>query len=1143
MVSEATPDRLCERRRVTVMFADISGFTSLAERTDPEVLRDLVSACFECLVPVIERYCGTLDKIIGDEIMAIFGAPVAHENDPELALRCALEMREALSAFNDVRHTGLDIHFGINTGLVVAGGVGAGGYREYSVVGDAVNVASRLADASERGEILVGPDTRRLTDHLFEFRPLGPLQVKGKAETVAAYRLLGPRPQPAGRRGLEARGIGSPLVGRDVEVALFMGSIERLLAGQGGLLSIIAEAGLGKSRLVAEVRRRTAHRELKWLEGRAQSFGQTLGYLPFLEIIQADAGIAVDDQEAERWAKLESRAKALFPEEWPDVLPYLATLLTLEVPGELAERVKYLDGEAMGRQVFRSARRYFARLAKERPLVLVFEDVHWMDHSSALLVEHLFPLVREVPLLICDVGRRDPETLLTHLPEIGSRDYPGRYTEIALQPLSPAESGDLVHNLLEMEQLPTRLRESILQKVEGNPFYIEEVVRALIDLGGLVRDRATGRWQVTERIEQIAIPDTLQAVIGARIDRLDEDVRDVLKLAAVVGRSFFYRVLQSLVGAEHELDRALAELQRLELVREKRRLPELEYIFKHALVQEAAYESILLQRRRALHRRVGDCVEALFADRLEDFYGLLAYHYSRAEEWQKAQEYLFKAGDQASRVAADAEALANYRQALAAYGRAFGDRWDPVQRAVLERNIGEALFRRGEHEQAREYLRRALDCLGSPYPTTGPGLRLAIYGQMARQVAHRLLPALFVKPVPDRPDRVAEERCRQYEMMKWIDFFAAPQAYLLDALLLINVAEESGLLPGVAQGAAGTGAMLDAIPSRRLAEWYHCYALRLADRTQHPWAVGHGHLFMGIHDRYVMGRWDSALDGFHRSAAAFWQGGYIRGWASAEVLRSDVLGQRGDFAAQLDVSREVVRVGQEAADYQSWGFGLCYLSLAQDRMGAIDDAVASLRQATDLLKRVPDHMGRVSAGGYLARCYLRQGQTARAMEVLDESRRLVLRHGLRGFICVPAWVSLAQVRLAIAENADVPQRESALRGARQACKVALEQGRLDCAHLVVAYRLQGGCEWLAGKPGGASEWWRRSTDLARALGARYELGMTYLEMGKWLREPGPLREAAAIFEEVGAQFDLARARELLEEVSKRAFAAPPAGGP
>ncbi len=582
----------------------MAGFTTLAETLDPEPLRDLINACFDRLVPCVERYGGTVDKFIGDEVMALFGAPVAHDNDPERAVRAALDMREPSAPSTPSEAPRSKPTSALNTGLVLAGAVGAGSRTEYSVMGDAVNVASRLAETSAPGEILVGPGTYRRVGHLFACEEARPVRIRGRAEAVTVYRVLGALRRQGPHATRPGRWVGSPLVGREREKEAFVAAVDRVSSReQGGILAVVGDAGLGKSRLTAEVRR-LAGPELTWLEGRTLSFGRAISYWPFLELVQAAAGIDSDDEEAERSEKLERMVARLFAEETPDILPYLATFLSLPVPEELEDKVRYLDGEAMGRQVFRTMRLFVTRLAQERPLVLVFEDVHWLDDSSVELLEHLLPLTTEVPVLFCLVGRPEPDSPMLRLQHLARETYADRYEELLLAPLSTEEIRTLVGNLVGRRDLPAGLREAIDHKAEGNPFFVEEVIRALVDRGGLVPDERGG-WQFSEKAQEITIPDTLQGVIMGRIDRLDEELKQVLRLAAVIGRSFFYRVLRSLSEAERRLDDDIAILQSLELVREKTRDPELEYIFKHALVQEATYESILLQRRKDPAREGG----------------------------------------------------------------------------------------------------------------------------------------------------------------------------------------------------------------------------------------------------------------------------------------------------------------------------------------------------------------------------------------------------------------------------------------------------------------------------------------------------------------------------------------------------------
>jgi len=870
-----------ERKIVTVMFADLSEFSALAERMDPETVRDLINACFSRLVPVIERFGGVVDKFVGDQIIALFGAPRAHENDPERACRAALKMMQALAAFNTERGFELGMHIGINTGLVLAGEIGTGERQEYSVMGDAVNVASRLEELSGWGEILVGRDTYRLTKALFNYEAMAPVRVKGRVDPVPVYRLVGVRTKPGRVRGLERRGIHSPLVGRDLQLAVIDALFQRLLEGQGGILAIIGEAGAGKSRLLEEAHICASTLPIQWLEGHTLSFGQTISYWPFQEILWAFAGITDEDSEAGAWDKLEERLGSLFVEDTPEVLPYLASLLSLEVRGEYAERVRYLDSEAMGRQVFIVMRRFIERLAGIEPLVLVFEDLHWMDASSAALVEHLLPLVERVPLLICGLSRPRRESPSAHLQRVARRDHAGCYTEIVLDPLSDADSARLVSNLMAIDDLPAALRTTIVDKAEGNPFFLEEILRSLIDSGVVVRDPAAGRWRATEELKTVTIPGTIQGVIMARIDRLDEEVKAVLQKASVVGRSFIYRVLHALQQAGSELDDHLAVLLAMELIREKQRQPELEYIFKHALAQEATYESILMARRRELHARVAETIETLFAERLEEFYGLLAYHYARAESWEKAHTYLVRAGDQAGRLAADGEALAHYRQAIEAYQRAFGETWEPLERAVLERKIGEALYRLGDHDQAVEHVQRGMQILGGwTIPGSAWGIRLEILGQVLLQIGHRLLPGLFLGKGAEQDREAAEEEIRLCEPIFWIEQPKASMLLILTVLRALNHSERYDLPYGCIGGYATVGFVLDYLTLFGLADRYFRRALVLADDYGQPDMLARVHHALAGH--YLqMGMPEEEIECLQRSSRLYKEIGDLHnyGWA------------------------------------------------------------------------------------------------------------------------------------------------------------------------------------------------------------------------------------------------------------------------
>jgi class 3 adenylate cyclase len=544
-----------ERKLVTVMFADISGFTAMSERLDPEEVRSVINACFERLGAVIDRYEGHIDKFIGDEIMALFGAPVAHENDPERALRAALDMKVALEAFNTefVQYISkpLSLHFGINSGLVIAGGIGTNQRKDYSVIGDTVNLASRLEGLSEAGEILVGESTYRLTSPFFEFEALKPVMVKGKEKPVQVYCLLQAKTSVASQvRGIE--GLSSPLVGRQHEMGTLIEAMNNLQNGQGSVISVIGEAGLGKSRLVAELHlitnTQTQPVQVRWAEGQALSYGESASYLVTRNIMHNLLGINPETSPIELGSVLRSEMDHLFPGQAAEIYPYLAYLLEAPLDKETVQRVNYLDGEVLHQRILQSMQSYISAKAKQNPLVLVWEDLHWVDPSSLGLLEALLPLTQQCPLSLFLVYRPRREKRIWEFHHRFVNTVDNVHTIIELSSLTFEESDQLLNNLLGVCDLPESTYRSILNKAEGNPFYLEEVIRSLIDSGILTRAEDDQCWMVNEGIEDIQIPDTLQGVIMARIDRLDPETKRTLQVASVIGRSFPYQVLAHVLG-------------------------------------------------------------------------------------------------------------------------------------------------------------------------------------------------------------------------------------------------------------------------------------------------------------------------------------------------------------------------------------------------------------------------------------------------------------------------------------------------------------------------------------------------------------------------------------------------------------------
>jgi class 3 adenylate cyclase len=480
-----------ERKQVTVLFCDMVNSTQLAQRLGADAMHKLLNAIFELALAEVHKVEGTINQFLGDGFMALFGAPVSHEDHVRRALLCAIGIRQRLKDAAQGESADLvdvQVRMGVNTGMVVVGTIGDNLRMDYTAVGDTTHIAARLQQLARPGQILVSEGVYRIGHGYFEFAATGRRTLKGVHDPVAVFDLLKARPREENVSRARRLGIGSPMVGRDHDLASLQAVLDDLARGLGGVLILTGEPGAGKSRLVAEVQRQRVPGDIRWIEGRAVSYGRSLSYLPFIEILKDNFAIDDDDSEATSWRKLEQGVSSLFGERTPEILPYIAPLLALRLGPEHEERVKYLDGPGLRRQVFLCMRQLFEQLALRQPVVLLLEDWHWADQSSIELAEHLLPLTDNTPLLAFFATRPDPGGPTARIRQFAAGEPGRRIREIALLPLADHYSAELVSNLIGAMELPVALREQILRKTEGNPFFMEEVVRSLVTDGVLVRD-------------------------------------------------------------------------------------------------------------------------------------------------------------------------------------------------------------------------------------------------------------------------------------------------------------------------------------------------------------------------------------------------------------------------------------------------------------------------------------------------------------------------------------------------------------------------------------------------------------------------------------------------------------------------------
>jgi len=639
-----------ERKQVTVMFCDMKGFTPLVERLGPEEAYDIVDKIYELLIHKVHDYEGTVNEMTGDGIVALFGAPIALEDASQRAIRSAMAIHREMSRFSarlkqDKEDLpSLKMRVGIHTGPVVVGTVGNNLRVEFKAVGDTVNLASRMEGLAEPGATYVTEEIFKLTEGFFRFEALGKKEVKGKKEPVQVYRVIAPSTRRTRFDVSAERGL-TPFVGRERELELLLDGFERAKSGQGQAFSITAEAGVGKSRLLYEFRKAIANEDATFLEGKCLSYSRSVAYHPVVDILKSNFDVQEGAAELEVIEKVKSGLNVLAVDEAPN-LPYILELLSVKQSG--IDKIP-MSPEARKDRTMGAIKRIVLKGSEIRPLILAIEDLHWVDKSSE---EFFKDLLENIP------GSR-VFLIFTFRPEFvhtwGGRSY---HSQVNLNRLSNRESLAVVAHLLGTEGIDRDLEELILEKTEGVPFFIEEFIRSLKDLK--IIERKNNRYRLTKDIQDLPIPSTIHDVIMARVDTLPEEVKEVLQIGSVIGREFSHDLIMKMISlSEVELLSNLSALKDSELLYERGVFPQSTYIFKHALTQDVVYDSILTKRRKQIHEEVGKAIENLYTERLEEFYEMLALHYTEAGLSKKAIGYCQQAGKRANERSAYQEAISH----------------------------------------------------------------------------------------------------------------------------------------------------------------------------------------------------------------------------------------------------------------------------------------------------------------------------------------------------------------------------------------------------------------------------------------------------------------------------------------------------
>jgi class 3 adenylate cyclase/tetratricopeptide (TPR) repeat protein len=1141
MMDRSKSPRQTEPRHATVLFADLTGYTALIERLGAEQSFEITSGYLSLLDRVAHKHAGFVERIIGDEIMVIFGVPRAMEDAPRAAVNAAIEMRnEVRRHYEEGRSpVPLEVHTGINSGLMVSGEVG-GEHVEYTVMGDVVNTAKRLTSEAKAGQIFVGHETWHATKDSIEYRALPPMSLKGKQEDVPVYEVLSAEPSLHRSRIARDRRIFSDVVGRDRELASLRQAVSSLQSGKGSIVSLVGEPGLGKTRLVAELRESYKDQGLLFLEGRSRSIGQSLSFHPFSDLLRDWAGIAEHDGGTLALQKLENALADLLGDDAPKVAPFVARLMGVHLSEEAARQVEGIKGEGLEKLMLASVRQILSAISSRQPCVLIFEDLHWSDASSIRLLEQLLALVEECPILFLLAARwNHPDTTQQVLGTIEAK-YAHRHKLLCLEPLGEEAARQLVDNLCSDSDIPGTIRSLICERALGNPFYAGEVIHGLIDEGVLRYEGDSLR--ATEKIRSVSIPATIREVIMSRVDRLEPRVRTLLQTLAVSGRSSPAQVVEKLASEPDHLSRDLEHLLSVELLDHQGDA----YAFKHALTHQATYESILGARREQLHQRVAEVIEDNFKDKLPAANAMLAYHFSMAKDLEAAEEYLFEAGDEAARSAASDEALYFFQEASKYYLMIESSGGDPWKRAKLEKNIAVAYHNRGDGIEAGEHFTSALTLLGEP-PLRGR-LRMGV------RFARTLTVVLANLYAGSRAGRKSTANDTQREVIELMTLRAEAQTTAGDPIeFLFNTMETHRVLNGVDPASVvGAGGLLSGLIGA------------------FSWQGG----FFGLGERAL-----------HRAEA------HVRREDAAEILMFQLMSYlhhllRGDWEEEHQIEEAVVEGGLRHG--QLWQV-TNYLGLAaeqrvhQGRFAEAEQLIGKLSRIAsaysfDLAKGAGDYAeaflllqrGETERALRAINAYYREhrednlniaglSERARIQLLLDDtsgaaeslSRVETILKRTTGTVA-PYYLSmyvrsrllLDVVKLASAiADGDAATRRAQKKRASASARKALRICDKVASRRPEVYRTVGTLHWLLERKARAVRYWERSLELGSHLGMLPDVGRTHREIGHRLLiandtrsvgdldAEGHLEAARTIFESLELEADLKQLPQLAPQAT------------
>ncbi len=1091
-----------QRRNITVLFVDLTDYTRLSETIDSEDLYEIIQQFINMLVSSVYKFDGLVDKIVGDGLMALFGAPIGHENNAELAVLSALEMQTGLTALNqEMKHRldhELQMHIGLHSGMVVVGGMGSNMLMDYTAIGDTVNLAHRLEEAADPDTILVSESVFRQTQMLFNYRTAPSLLLKGIQRPVTGYRIVSQKDRPGRVRGVE--GLTSPMVGRDAELEQLKQAVNKMdQQSGGGFAMIYGEAGIGKSRLLKELKTQIDSDAIGIFEGQSLTYRRSVAYWIFSDLLRNYLGVSTHSPEAYVSARLSELGEQVLGERASEIIPYLEHLLSLKPSSATgADRVRQLDADQLRQQIFIAVRDLFIAESTHRPVLLVLDDLHWADDASLDMLRFILDSIRSEPLFICGISRPVDAGILTKIVEQAQKRLHDYCFTIQLTKLPEKMSEQLLYQLLTIPEIPPEFKEEIVQRAAGIPFYLEEILRVLIDDAIIYNDGDQWRLYPEADISSIGVPDNLQALILARFDRLDQQQRRILQVSSVIGRDFSIALIETILSGLSGgwIEDQLSILIDRGFIVSRSDSRQVDYAFRHVLTSDAIYSTLLRRDRGELHGRVGEAIELLYTDRLNEYIYLLARHFSWSPRLDKALYYLILAGKKSARDFINAQAREYFEQALNILPQIAHQ---PLQSVEVNMGLGNAMVFNGEYQNAREHYRLAknsLDLMTSDDPGNDIEISRKISKTYERQGDYDQALAylsLAQQSLDSFSTEFPVERAEVWNDIGWIhvrrgDFADAGDTFR-QALDLVVDTDAFGVIASIYNRLGGVA--------------------------------------------YFQGEWDQAAEYLKNSISICESIGDVAGLASSSNNLANLEIDMGLYDDALDDMKRNLELVKSLGQVESIAVAYNNLGWLYTLRGETNEADENLQNALDLALQIGFSSLVREVRKNIGELYLALRQWSKTQQILTEilpsieelgaSDQLLNIYRLLGEAAIGAD-DLDQAMI-WAQKVDIVAESFAK---KQDTLPHLQRGEL--------LRFRGKLSIQRQNLGDAERDLIRSVDIFRKLRSRLNVGRSLYQLGRLSIAQGQkenadkyLDEAAQIFLEIGAQLDARRVETTRQE--------------